>query len=122
MDLQLRGKRALVTGSTVGIGLAAAMGLYRGRGLGHRQRPVGVDQFGQNLELHVAQVALGLQLLSYGVLKQAGRLGEREVGAHLVGLERFGHAASIVLRSRSNETTVTFSHGIASISKQLWDR
>lgn len=29
MDLQLREKRALVTGSTAGIGLAAAMGLYR---------------------------------------------------------------------------------------------
>lgn len=29
MDLQLRGKRALVTGSTAGIGLAAATGLYR---------------------------------------------------------------------------------------------
>jgi NAD(P)-dependent dehydrogenase (short-subunit alcohol dehydrogenase family) len=29
MDLQLRGKRALVTGSTVGIGFAAAAGLYR---------------------------------------------------------------------------------------------
>ncbi len=29
MDLQLRGKRALVTGSTAGIGLAAAIGLYR---------------------------------------------------------------------------------------------
>jgi NAD(P)-dependent dehydrogenase (short-subunit alcohol dehydrogenase family) len=29
MDLQLRGKRALVTGSTVGIGLATAVGLYR---------------------------------------------------------------------------------------------
>lgn len=29
MDLQLRGRRALVTGSTAGIGLAAAMGLYR---------------------------------------------------------------------------------------------
>lgn len=28
MDLQLRGKRALVTGSTAGIGLAAATGLY----------------------------------------------------------------------------------------------
>ena len=29
MDLQLRGKRALVTGSTAGIGLAAAAGLVR---------------------------------------------------------------------------------------------
>src|ERR687889_554478 len=29
MDLQLRGKRALVTGSTAGIGLAAAAGLSR---------------------------------------------------------------------------------------------
>src|SRR3954451_9575123 len=29
MDLQLRGKRALVTGSTAGIGLAAAAGVYR---------------------------------------------------------------------------------------------
>ena len=29
MDLQLRGKRALVTGSTAGIGLAAAVGLFR---------------------------------------------------------------------------------------------
>ncbi len=29
MDLQLRGKRALVTGSTAGIGLAAAMGLFK---------------------------------------------------------------------------------------------
>jgi NAD(P)-dependent dehydrogenase (short-subunit alcohol dehydrogenase family) len=29
MDLQLRGKRALVTGSSAGIGLAAATGLYR---------------------------------------------------------------------------------------------
>src|SRR5436305_10504330 len=29
MDLQLRGRRALVTGSTAGIGLAAAAGLYR---------------------------------------------------------------------------------------------
>ena len=29
MDLQLRGKRALVTGSTAGIGLAAAAGLHR---------------------------------------------------------------------------------------------
>jgi NAD(P)-dependent dehydrogenase (short-subunit alcohol dehydrogenase family) len=29
MDLQLRGKRALVTGSTAGIGLAAAEGLFR---------------------------------------------------------------------------------------------
>src|SRR3954469_9121473 len=29
MDLQLRGKRALVRGSTAGIGLAAAAGLYR---------------------------------------------------------------------------------------------
>src|SRR4051794_31891492 len=29
MDLQLRGKRALVTGSTVGIGFAAAAGVYR---------------------------------------------------------------------------------------------
>jgi NAD(P)-dependent dehydrogenase (short-subunit alcohol dehydrogenase family) len=29
MDLQLKGKRALVTGSTAGIGLAAAAGLYR---------------------------------------------------------------------------------------------
>jgi NAD(P)-dependent dehydrogenase (short-subunit alcohol dehydrogenase family) len=29
MDLQLRGKRALVTGSTAGIGLAAATGLYK---------------------------------------------------------------------------------------------
>jgi NAD(P)-dependent dehydrogenase (short-subunit alcohol dehydrogenase family) len=29
MDLQLRGKLALVTGSTAGIGLAAAAGLYR---------------------------------------------------------------------------------------------
>jgi NAD(P)-dependent dehydrogenase (short-subunit alcohol dehydrogenase family) len=29
MDLQLRGKRALVTGSTAGIGLAAAAGLFR---------------------------------------------------------------------------------------------
>ncbi len=29
MDLQLRGKRELVTGSTAGIGLAAAAGLYR---------------------------------------------------------------------------------------------
>jgi NAD(P)-dependent dehydrogenase (short-subunit alcohol dehydrogenase family) len=29
MDLQLRGKRALVTGSTAGIGLAAATGLFR---------------------------------------------------------------------------------------------
>ncbi len=68
MDLQLRGKRALVTGSTAGIGFAAAAGLYREgasvvvngrtqerveeavgkirgtgrrrRGLGHRRRPV----------------------------------------------------------------------------------
>lgn len=31
MDLQLVGKRALVTGSTAGIGLATAMGLYRER-------------------------------------------------------------------------------------------
>ncbi len=29
MDLQMRGKRALVTGSTAGIGLAAAVGLYK---------------------------------------------------------------------------------------------
>jgi NAD(P)-dependent dehydrogenase (short-subunit alcohol dehydrogenase family) len=29
MDLQLVGKRALVTGSTAGIGFAAAAGLYR---------------------------------------------------------------------------------------------
>jgi NAD(P)-dependent dehydrogenase (short-subunit alcohol dehydrogenase family) len=29
MDMQLKGKRALVTGSTAGIGLAAAVGLYR---------------------------------------------------------------------------------------------
>ncbi|MHB1557086.1 MAG: SDR family NAD(P)-dependent oxidoreductase [Isosphaeraceae bacterium] len=29
MDLQLRGKKALVTGSTAGIGLAAAIGLYQ---------------------------------------------------------------------------------------------
>jgi NAD(P)-dependent dehydrogenase (short-subunit alcohol dehydrogenase family) len=29
MDLQLRGKRALVTGSTAGIGLAAATGLFK---------------------------------------------------------------------------------------------
>jgi NAD(P)-dependent dehydrogenase (short-subunit alcohol dehydrogenase family) len=29
MDLQLRGKRALVTGSTAGIGFAAAAGLYK---------------------------------------------------------------------------------------------
>lgn len=29
MDLQLRGKRALVTGSTAGIGLATAIGLFR---------------------------------------------------------------------------------------------
>src|SRR4051812_35496776 len=29
MDLQLKGKRALVTGSTAGIGLAAALGLAR---------------------------------------------------------------------------------------------
>ncbi len=29
MDLQLRGKRALVTGSTAGIGFAAAVGLYK---------------------------------------------------------------------------------------------
>ena len=29
MDMQLRGKRALVTGSTAGIGLAAAAGLFR---------------------------------------------------------------------------------------------
>jgi NAD(P)-dependent dehydrogenase (short-subunit alcohol dehydrogenase family) len=29
MDLQLQGKHALVTGSTAGIGLAAAAGLYR---------------------------------------------------------------------------------------------
>src|SRR3954447_11121178 len=29
MDLQLKGKRALVTGSTFGIGLATAAGLYR---------------------------------------------------------------------------------------------
>jgi NAD(P)-dependent dehydrogenase (short-subunit alcohol dehydrogenase family) len=29
MDLKLRGKRTLVTGSTAGIGLAAAAGLYR---------------------------------------------------------------------------------------------
>ena len=29
MDLQLRGKRALVTGSTAGIGFAAATGLFR---------------------------------------------------------------------------------------------
>src|SRR5882757_1388990 len=29
MDLQLRGKRALVTGSTAGIGFAAAAGLFR---------------------------------------------------------------------------------------------
>src|SRR4051812_50070902 len=29
MDLQLKGKRALVTGSTAGIGLAAATGLFK---------------------------------------------------------------------------------------------
>ena len=29
MDMQLRGKRALVTGSTAGIGFAAAAGLFR---------------------------------------------------------------------------------------------
>jgi NAD(P)-dependent dehydrogenase (short-subunit alcohol dehydrogenase family) len=29
MDLQLRGKRALVTGSTAGIGLAAETALYK---------------------------------------------------------------------------------------------
>ena len=29
MDLQLRGKRALVTGSTAGIGFAAVAGLFR---------------------------------------------------------------------------------------------
>ena len=29
MDMQLKGKRALVTGSTAGIGLATAMGLAR---------------------------------------------------------------------------------------------
>ena len=29
MDLQLRGKRSLVTGSTAGIGFAAAVGLFR---------------------------------------------------------------------------------------------
>jgi NAD(P)-dependent dehydrogenase (short-subunit alcohol dehydrogenase family) len=29
MDLQLRGKRALVTGSTAGTGLAAAAGLFK---------------------------------------------------------------------------------------------
>ena len=29
MDLRIRGKRALVTGSTAGIGLATAAGLFR---------------------------------------------------------------------------------------------
>jgi NAD(P)-dependent dehydrogenase (short-subunit alcohol dehydrogenase family) len=31
MDLQLRGKRALVTGSTAGIGFAVAVGLFKDR-------------------------------------------------------------------------------------------
>ena len=37
MDLRLKGKRALITGSTAGIGFAAAVGLARGC-IGHRQR------------------------------------------------------------------------------------
>ena len=39
MDLKLVGMRALVTGSTAGIGLATAAGLYTRRSLGHHQRP-----------------------------------------------------------------------------------
>jgi hypothetical protein len=47
-----------------------------------------VDEAGQELELHVAEVALGAQLLFDLVLEQADGFGEREVGPQLPGIER----------------------------------
>lgn len=46
---------------------------------GHGQRFVGVDEFGQQLELHVAEISLGAQLLRDRVLEQADGLHQREV-------------------------------------------
>jgi hypothetical protein len=51
MDLQLRGKRAVVTGSTAGIGLAAAAGERSApevaRRAGRSHRPAGCRQAGR---------------------------------------------------------------------------
>ena len=48
--------------------------------------PRGVEA-GQELELHVAEVALGAQLLFDLVLEQADGFGEHEVGPQLLGIE-----------------------------------
>ncbi|CAG7652033.1 hypothetical protein SBRY_50769 [Actinacidiphila bryophytorum] len=55
--------------------------------LGHGQRAVEVGEAGQQLELDVADTALGPQLLLHLVLQQADGFGEHEVGAQLGRVE-----------------------------------
>ena len=87
--------------------------------LGHAQCAPGVDELGEDLELDIAELTLGLQLLLHCVLQEADRFGQREVGAHLSRFEGGRHDSRVVLRSRSSETVVTVRPGNASTSKQV---
>lgn len=69
--------------------------------IGHRERPPGIDELGQDLELHVAETAFGPELLLHRVLEHADRLGQGEVGTQLSGFEGVGHLSSVLLRIRT---------------------
>ncbi len=58
------------------------------RELRHGQLAVGTGEAGEELELHVADIALGPELLLNLVLEQADGFHEHEVGAQLLGIER----------------------------------
>ncbi len=57
-----------------------------------------VVEAGEDLELDVAQVTLGAQLLFDGVVEEAADLHQREVGGELLGVEvrAVGHAGSVL--------------------------
>jgi hypothetical protein len=69
--------------------------------LGHGQLAAGGGEAGQQLELDVAEIALGAQLLLDTMLEQADGLHEREVGVQLGGIEP---------RDLSHPTTVPASN------------
>jgi hypothetical protein len=65
-----------------------------------------MSQTGQELELHVAQIALGAELLLDLVLEQADRLGEHEVRRQLLGIERLvRHLVSVPVPNSKQRRT-----------------
>src|SRR6185312_7924343 len=80
MDLKLRGKRALVTGSTVGIGFAIAQGLARERAevIVNGRTEQKVAEAVQRINSEVGSPAIGLPLISpaprASLVAQAGRV------------------------------------------------